>query len=202
MEDVFKTLAEPTQETLFKDKGSKFFGYAFPVTSLEEVKIRLEEVKKKHPAARHHCYTWQLGVDKIRFRANDDGEPSNTAGMPMYGQIKSFDVTNVLVVSVRYFGGVKLGVGGLINAYRTSAQITLEEARIVEKTVNLTFEITFGYDLLNKVMRLIKEKSLYIISQKMELDCQIIISVRKKNAEEVKQLFDSVYKVDIKQLNL
>ena len=116
MDDVYKTIATPSEETLFKDRNSKFFGYAFPVHSETDVKEALESLKKQHHSARHFCYAWQLGVETIRFRANDDGEPSNSAGMPIYGQIQSFGVTNILVVSVRYFGGTKLGVGGLINA--------------------------------------------------------------------------------------
>ena len=120
MEDTYKTIEKPSEETLFKDRNSKFFGYAFPVLNEDDVKNALESLKKKHHSARHFCYAWQLGVETISYRANDDGEPNNSAGMPIYGQIQAFGVTNILIVSVRYFGGTKLGVGGLINAYKNS----------------------------------------------------------------------------------
>ncbi|PZR19511.1 MAG: YigZ family protein [Flavobacterium psychrophilum] len=196
--DTYKTLAEPGEETLFKEKNSKFFGYAYPVNSEEEVKVILEDLRKQHHSARHWCYAFQLGNDKIYYRANDDGEPNNSAGMPIYGQIQSFGVTNVLVVSVRYFGGVKLGVGGLITAYKTSAQMALEASEIVEKTIDVHYTLKFGYQNMNKVMRVIKEKNLDIVSQKMEMDCEIVISTRKKNAPMVLEAFENLYEIVIK----
>ena len=200
MEDAYKTIENPSEETLFKDRNSKFFGYAFPVLNEDDIKIALEELKKKHHSARHFCYAWQLGTEKRRFRANDDGEPSNSAGMPIYGQIQAFDVTNILIVSVRYFGGTKLGVGGLINAYKNSAQLALEASQIVEKTINVHFQLSFGYDVMNKVMRIIKEKQLTIVSQVLELDCQYVISVRKRDAISIFEIFTNTYKVEIKEL--
>src|SRR5690606_187361 len=140
-----------TPEVLFKEKGSKFLGYAFPVTSEEQVKTHLEELKKQHHSARHWCYAWQMGKNYDSYRANDDGEPSNSAGMPIYGQIQSFELTNVLVVVVRYFGGVKLGVGGLIQAYKTSAQLALEASEIIEKTIDAEYIVQCEYKDLNKV---------------------------------------------------
>lgn len=196
--DTYKTLAAPSEETLYKEKNSKFFGYAFPINNEEEVKDILEEVKKKHHSARHWCYAFQLGTDKIYYRANDDGEPNNSAGMPIYGQIQSFEVTNVLVISVRYFGGVKLGVGGLISAYRTSAQMALEASEIIEKTIDVHYTLQFEYPVMNKVMRVIKEKNLDIVSQKMEMACEIVVSTRKNNAPEVKEAFANLYEVKIK----
>lgn len=198
MEDSYKTIEKPSEETLFKDRNSKFFGYAFPVLNEDDVKNALDELKKKHHSARHFCYAWQLGTESVQFRANDDGEPNNSAGMPMYGQIQSFDVTNILIVSVRYFGGTKLGVGGLISAYRNSAQMALEASEIVEKTINIEFQLSFNYDVMNKVMRIIKEKNLEVIYQTLELDCQYIISVRKKDADEIFEIFTNLYKVEIK----
>lgn len=200
MTDTYKTIASPSEETLFKEKNSKFFGYAFPVTSEEEIKSHLEILRKQHYGAVHYCYAFQIGTDKIQFRANDDGEPSNTAGTPIYGQIQSFGVTNVLIVVVRYFGGVKLGVGGLISAYRASAQMALEACEIIEKTINIDYNITFDYKNMNKVMRVIKEKNLEIISQKMELGCEIVISTRKKNAEIVFDIFNSMFEIKINLL--
>lgn len=200
VKDTYKTITKPSAEVLFKDKNSKFFGYAFPVTSEEQAKEHLEDLKKKHHAARHWCYAWQLGKSDFHYRANDDGEPSNSAGMPIYGQIQSFEVTNILVVVVRYFGGVKLGVGGLINAYKTAAQMALEESNIVTRTIDLKFEISFDYPEMNKVMRVIKENNLKVVDQILELDCKIIISVRKGEAERIYEKFDATYKVTIKEL--
>ncbi|ARV16764.1 IMPACT family protein [Polaribacter sp. SA4-12] len=201
MEDIYKTILIPSEETLFKEKGSKFFGYAFPVLTEDDVKERLEELRKKHHSARHFCYAYQIGIEKIKFRANDDGEPNNSAGLPIYGQIQSFEVTNVLIVSVRYFGGTKLGVGGLISAYKTSAQLALQASDILEKTINIDYRLTFNYDLMNAVMRVVKEKNLNIIAQKLEMDCQYTISVRKKEADSIFTIFDNLYKVDIKVLD-
>ena len=159
-------------------------------------------MRKIHPTARHHCYAWQLGTDYIRYRANDDGEPSNSAGMPIYGQIQSFDLTNILIVSVRYFGGTKLGVGGLINAYRTSAKLAVEASSIIEKTVDDFFEIRFGYDQMSKVMKIIKDHSLEIDSQVLEMDCKIIFSIRKSKSVEIFQIFDKMYPLKIRQLEV
>lgn len=200
VKDTYKTITKASEEVLFKDKNSKFFGYAFPVSTEDEIKEHLEDLKKKHHAARHWCYAWQLGKEDFRYRANDDGEPSNSAGMPIYGQIQSFEVTNVLIVVVRYFGGVKLGVGGLINAYKTAAQMALEASNIVTRTIDLKFEIAFDYPEMNKVMRVIKENNLTVIDQILELDCKIIISVRKKEADRIYEKFDATYKVKITEL--
>ena len=161
--DTFHTVAKPTEEILFKEKGSKFYGIAFPVQTDEQIKQCLEEVKSNHHAARHWCYAWQLGAKNVKYRVNDDGEPRNTAGIPIYGQIQSFNITNVLIVVVRYFGGVKLGVGGLIKAYKTAAKLTLEDALIVEQTIKVTYTLNFDYSIINKVMRVIKENNLQIM---------------------------------------
>jgi len=202
MNDIYKTIEKPSIETLFKDRNSKFYGYVFPVKTEDDVKISLELLRKKHHTAGHFCYAWQLGVESIRFRANDDGEPSNSAGMPIYGQIQSFEVTNILVVSVRYFGGTKLGVGGLINAYRSSARLALESSIIKEKTVDIFYKLNFQYDLMSKVMRTLKENSIIIQHQKFEIDCEMIIAVRKSNAKKVFEIFKAFYKVEIQALDL
>lgn len=198
--DTYKTIEEASTEVLYKEKNSKFFGYAFPVTSEEEIKTHIEQLKKEHFSARHWCYAWQLGTTKIQYRANDDGEPNNSAGMPIYGQIQSFDVTNILVVVVRYFGGVKLGVGGLISAYREGAKMALEASTVVEKTIDIHFNIIFEYKNMNKVMRIIKEKNLNIVAQKMEESCQIEISTRKKNAEMIFDIFSNLFEVEIQEI--
>ncbi|HLO73629.1 MAG TPA: YigZ family protein [Flavobacterium sp.] len=195
--DTYKTIAAASEEILFKEKNSKFFGYAFPVKSEEEIKEILDRLKKEHFSARHWCYAYQIGTEKIQYRANDDGEPNNSAGMPIYGQIQSFEVTNTLIVVVRYFGGVKLGVGGLISAYKTAAQMAMENAIIIEKTIDKHFIISFGYAHMNKVMRIIKEKNLQIVSQKMEMDCEIEITTRKKNVQNLLDTFENLYEVKL-----
>lgn len=199
--DTYKTIASPTEEILLKEKSSKFFGYSFPVSNDEEIKKHLDVLRKKHPGAVHFCYAYQIGTEKIIYRANDDGEPNNSAGAPIYGQIQSHGLTNILIVVVRFFGGIKLGVGGLISAYKSAAQLSLENATIVEKTINNHFVVSFDYKNLNKVMRIIKEKHLEIISQKMELNCEIEISTRKKNAEMICSIFSDLYEISIKKVN-
>lgn len=198
-QDTYKTILTSPEPILHKDKNSKFFGYAFPVTDEENVKTYIEELKKEHHSARHWCYAYQIGTENITYRANDDGEPNNSAGMPIYGQIQSFEVTNVLIVVVRYFGGVKLGVGGLISAYKTAAQMVLETAQIVEKTIDVHYIIKFEYINMNKVMRVIKEKNIDIINQKMEISCEIEIAIRKNNAQNIYEAFQSIYEIDISE---
>lgn len=201
--DTFKTITKPSSEVLFKEKNSKFFGYAYPIKNEEEAKDHLENLKKQHHSARHWCYAYQLGTDSEHyvFRANDDGEPSNSAGMPIYGQIQSFEVTNLLIVVVRYFGGVKLGVGGLISAYRTAAQMALENSKIITRTINQRIALNFEYKDMNKVMRVIKEKNLKIDEQQLELTCKIIISVRLKKLDDTLSIFEGIFGVSIEILN-
>ncbi len=198
--DVFKTIAIPIEEVLHKEKKSKFYGYAFPVQNEDEIKSILEKLHKKHHTANHVCYAWQLGTFNPRYRANDDGEPNNSAGLPIYGQIQSYDVTNVLVAVARIFGGTKLGVGGLISAYKTTAQLTLENAPIIEKIIKVNFRLLFDYQLMDKVMRLIKQHQLEIISQKMEMNCEIIVSVRKNDANKLENILSGIYEIDFKKI--
>ena len=207
IKDTYTTISQATDEVLFKEKSSKFFGYAYPIESEEEVKPIIDHLRKQHPHAVHYCYAYQIGTEKIRYRVNDDGEPSNTAGAPIYGQIQSFGLTNVLLVVVRIFGGIKLGVGGLITAYKTTAQLVLEEAEIIEKTIDIRFLISFDYKNMNKVMRVIKEKKLDIVTQTMELEedseqtlGKIEVKTRKKNAEMIFDIFDKLFEIDIKRL--
>ncbi|WP_179007759.1 IMPACT family protein [Winogradskyella forsetii] len=198
--DIYKTITKPAQGELFKDKNSKFYGFAFPVTNEEQIKQHLEELKKEHYAARHWCYAYQIGTETIHYRANDDGEPNNSAGMPIYGQIQSFEVTNILIVVIRYYGGVKLGVGGLINAYRTGAQLAMEASKIVERTIKRDYQLKFEYKNMSKVMRLLKENDVEIINQTLELNCLLEISVRKSHSSKVFDMFDQFFGVDIKEL--
>ncbi|MGO4905989.1 IMPACT family protein [Flavobacterium sp. W20_MBD1_R3] len=207
MEDTYNTIEDPSIELLLKEKNSKFFGYAYPIQSEDEVKPIIEILRKQHPHAGHFCYAYQIGTQEVSYRANDDGEPSHSAGMPIYGQIQSFSVTNVLLVVVRIFGGVKLGVGGLITAYKTTAQLVLESCEIVEKTIDIHFSISFDYQNMNKVMRVIKEKKLEIVSQEMEINeitalpiGKIELKTRKKNAEMVFDIFNSMFEIGINRL--
>lgn len=194
--DTYKTIASSVQEVIFKEKSSKFLGYAFPVTSKEEIKAHLEEVKKAHFSARHWCYAWQLGYGtNQRYRANDDGEPNNTAGIPIYGQIQSFELTNILVIVVRYFGGIKLGVGGLVQAYKTTAQLTLQEAETEEKLITEELRIRFDYPLMNKVMRVVKEQNLNITQQLLTEDCELHLAIRQSDYQRMQELFENIYGV-------
>ncbi|SIS65651.1 uncharacterized protein, YigZ family [Zobellia uliginosa] len=195
--DTYKTLDKPSEEVMFKEKKSKFYAYAYPIETEAEVKPIIESLKKKHHTANHVCYAWQLGVEQLSYRANDDGEPNNSAGMPIYGQIQSFEVTNTLVAVARIFGGTKLGVGGLISAYRTAAKMALENADIIEKIEQEQFKLNFEYAQMDMVMRVIKQKNLQIVSQQMEMQCELILSVRKQDVAQVKEIFVGIYGVEL-----
>ncbi len=192
MEDTYKTIAAAS-EGLFKDKGSKFIAYAFPVTSEDQIKEIIQTIKKEHYSARHHCYAWRLGHEKLLFRANDDGEPSSTAGKPILGQIQSFDLTNILIVVVRYFGGTLLGVSGLINAYRNAAFDAINQAEIVEKLVEKDLLIEFDYGVMNDVMKLFKDEKLIQIDPEFDLRCRIKTLVR---LSEVPRILDNFAKIE------
>jgi len=189
--DSYKTI-EDTSEGIYKEKGSKFIAYAFPVSSEEDIKEQIDKLKKEYYDARHHCYAYMLGADKKNFRANDDGEPSSTAGKPILGQILSFDLTNILIVVVRYFGGTKLGVSGLIHAYKTAAQETISNASIIEKTVNDIYDIHFDYLVMNDVMRIIKEDQPLQIDQDFNLTCKITLSIRQSEVEKIIERFKKI----------
>ncbi|MFK5972750.1 MAG: YigZ family protein [Flavobacteriaceae bacterium] len=197
--DTYRTLLKLSEEVLHKDRKSKFIGQAFPISNEEEVKPIIESLRKKHHTANHVCYAWRLGVEKSQYRANDDGEPNNSAGMPIYGQIQSFGLTNVLITVTRVFGGTKLGVGGLINAYRTAAQMALHASILVDQIVMEQFEVFFNYEEMNKVMRLIKQQRLEISHQKMDMNCSLTLSIRKNDIEKTMSLFDGMKNVKIKQ---
>lgn len=201
MNDTYKTIIKPTEAVLFKDKNSKFFGYAFPVEDEDIVKLHLENLKKEHHSARHWCYAYQIGTFGIKYRVNDDGEPNNSAGIPIYGQIQSFELTNVLIVVVRYFGGAKLGVSGLINAYKTTAQLALENALIEEKTVNIIMEVHFEYAHMNTVMRIVKEHQLNITKQDFKLDCRLQFEVRLSESDMILNVFKAYHELKVIQIN-
>ena len=191
MEDLYKTIAVPA-EGLYKEKGSKFISFAYPVQTEEQIKGIVAELKDKFYDARHHCYAWMLGADKKNFRANDDGEPSSTAGRPILGQIQSNDLTNILIVVVRYFGGTKLGVSGLIHAYREAAADALNHAEIIEKTVDEQLRICFSYLVLNDVMKIIKEETPDVLERNFELQCEMLLSIRQKDLVHLKERLEQV----------
>jgi len=183
-DDTYKTIAE-VSEGIYRDKGSKFIAIAMPVESELEIKNKISEIKKQYFDARHHCYAYILGYNKEAYRINDDGEPSGTAGKPIHGQLLSKDLTNILVVVVRYFGGVKLGVSGLITAYKEATKAALESARIVEKTVNETYLVYVNYEFLNKVMQLLKSDFVQIKNQHYEDQYMIEFSIRLREADRI-----------------
>ena len=199
MNDEYNTI-EKEATGYFKDKGSKFFSFAYPVKTEEEVKELLQKLKKEHHSARHHCYAWRIGTEEIITRANDDGEPSSTAGKPILGQLSSYNITNILVVVVRYFGGTLLGVSGLINAYKNAAINVLENTEIIAKRIEYTIELQFEYPLLNTVMQTIKQEGFDITNTDFKESCKLLFTVRKTDAEKAKQIFEHIYGVNVKKL--
>ena len=189
--DTFQTIAQPS-EGLYKEKGSRFISFAFPVNNEEEIKLILAEIRKEHFSARHCCYAWSLGMDHERYRFNDDGEPSGTAGRPIFGQIQSGKLTNLLVVVVRYFGGTLLGVSGLIQAYKQAAGDALSNAVVFTKTVEHLLEIAFEYPAMNSLMQLIKEDQLEIVSSRLDLKCLIRLKVRAARLESVESRIKNI----------
>lgn len=179
---TYRTLELPIQAE-FKDKGSRFLVFAYPVQTAEQVKKHVDDLRQEHHKARHWCYAYRLGVDGNQFRANDDGEPSGSAGRPILGQIDSFELTDVLVVVVRYFGGTLLGVPGLIHAYKTSTQMALENAQIIEKNIEKTVRIRCEYPYLNEAIRIAKNHQAEMIEQDLQLDCRLTVRIPLANAE-------------------
>lgn len=199
LKDSFKTIGKPVEGILVKEKNSKFYGYAYPITNEDEVKPLIEELRKTHPSANHACFAWQLGVNDYKYRANDDGEPNNSAGMPIYGQIQSFELTNILVVVVRIFGGTKLGVGGLISAYREAAKITLESAKVVTRILKEEIQLSFEYAEMDSVMRFIKKHKVELISQQLALTCDLTIAVRTTELDKILSELAALHKIKTKR---
>jgi uncharacterized YigZ family protein len=189
--DSYKTI-QSTSEGIYKEKGSKFIAYAFPVSCETDIKNEIDKLKKEYYDARHHCYAYMLGADKKNFRANDDGEPSSTAGKPILGQILSSDLTNILIVVIRYFGGTKLGVSGLIRAYKTAAFDAISNAEIIDKTVNDIYDIHFDYLVMNDVMRIIKEEQPLQVDQNFNLTCRITLSIRQSEVDKILERFSKI----------
>lgn len=189
--DTYLTIDKPV-EIIYKDKGSKFITYAYHVTNEQRIKDILTQLKKEHHTANHHCYAYRLGPDKQVYRANDDGEPNNTAGKPILGQIQSADLTDVFIVVVRYFGGTLLGVSGLINAYKTSAAEVIKAATIVEKQIMFYYTVSFPFEQMNEVMKILKQSDCKINNQLFDNDCQIEFTVRKANSEACEEKLKKV----------
>ena len=189
--DSYHTLAGPA-EAIYKEKSSKFLAYAYPVESEEEIRTLLDALRKKYYDATHHCYAWRLGPHGETFRANDDGEPSGTAGKPILGQINSRELTDVLVIVVRYFGGIKLGTSGLIVAYRMAASLALDEAPVIEKTVDEDVAVAFEYPFMNDIMRIVKEESPEILEQSYDMDCLMRLRIRKSMMGKLRARLEKV----------
>jgi len=182
--DAYLTI-KAFSEGLYKEKGSRFIALAWPVTTQEEIKTIIENVRKEHHSARHHCYAWMLGQNRQNYRINDDGEPSGSAGKPILGQINAFQVTNILIIVVRYFGGKLLGVSGLINAYRSAAESTLKNSEITELFIRDYYELVFPYACINDVMKIIKDEEAGQSEQKFELECRMTINFRISASERI-----------------
>ena len=196
-EDTYLTI-DKSGEGIFRDRGSKFLGYAYPITSEQDIKDIVAKLKLEHTKANHHCWAMRWGTDRSVFRINDDGEPSGTAGRPILNTLLSRNLTNVAVVVVRYFGGTLLGVPGLINAYRTATELALNETKIIEKTVNDIYTILFDYQQINEVMRIVKEDNLEILKQQFDNSCELTMSVRKMQVNHVLGRLQKLTSVQVK----
>lgn len=198
-DDTFRTIAQPVKGE-FKDRSSKFIAFAYPITSDTEIKAIVTQLKAEHTKANHHCWAMRLGPDRSVFRVNDDGEPAGTAGRPILNVLLSHNLTNVLVVVVRYFGGTLLGVPGLINAYKSATEEAVKAAAIVEKVLTDVYHLRFDYVLMNEVMRVIKAENLEILAQRMELNCELEIGIRKSHVERVLTALQQLRGAELKWL--
>ena len=195
-DDTYRTISAASKGS-YKEKGSKFLAFAFPVISEEEVKEKLTQLRKEYHDARHHCYAYRLGFGKPVFRINDDGEPSGTAGRPIYGQIVSHDITQVLIVVIRYFGGIKLGVSGLSNAYKTASKEALYDAKIITKTIDEEYMIQFDYSVMNNVMKVLKEEDAVILFQEFENLCKLNFLIRKNSVTKISARLQKISNVSL-----
>jgi len=194
--DEYRTLAAESRG-LYKEKGSRFIGIAIPVSSVTDVRLNLDRLRKEYHDARHHCYAYRIGKEPFEYRYQDDGEPSGTAGKPIYGQIQSFDITNILIVVIRYFGGIKLGTGGLIQAYKSSAKDAIENGSIINKVWTSLVDIRFDYHQINEVMKIIKAENLKIVSHESTEVCRIVLEIRTGSLELIKNKLSLPEKVEL-----
>ena len=196
MPDQYYTIEKPSKAE-FKDRGSKFIAYAFPISGLSGFKERLQEIKKEHPKATHHCFAYRIGTEGTNFRVSDDGEPSGSAGRPIMGQIDSRHVTNILIIIVRYFGGTQLGIPGLINAYKTAAALALQVVPVVQKPIMVNYRIQFDYTQMNEVMRIVKQFDCVVLKQDTKLFCMLEIGVPLRRKGEVLHKLENVKGTEI-----
>jgi uncharacterized YigZ family protein len=199
IKDTYKTI-EGSSEGLYKDKGSRFISYSFHITDEDQAKIIIQRIKKEHFSARHHCYAYRLGFSGEKYRVNDDGEPSGTAGKPIFGQLLSNDLTNILVVVVRYFGGTLLGVSGLINAYKCATVSVIENSKIVLKIIEDQFELVFDYPIQNIIMRIIKDEQLEVFYSEFDMNCKLHIRVRKNIVDDVLRKLELIVGLKMKKI--
>lgn len=197
--DKYKTIAK-TSEGFFKEKGSKFLSFAYPIQSEDEIKPIQEMLRKKYYDARHHVFAWKLGAKDEHFRANDDGEPANSSGPPILGQIRSFELSDILIIVIRYFGGTKLGIPGLINAYKTAAKEAIENNQIITRTITDTFRISFAYEDMNIVMRKLKDEKIEQFNQIFEMKCSLEIKVRLNDSKRIENIFKEIHSIKIEKL--
>lgn len=197
--ETYKTIKKPS-EGIYKEKGSKFLSFAYPINNEEDFKTIKTNIEQKYYNARHRCYAYRIGYDKAIYRSNDDGEPSNTAGKPILGQIKSYDLTFILIFVVRYFGGTMLGVSGLINAYKLSANSAIQNATIIEKIIQDTYKINFKYNTMNLIMRILKENKIQQFNQVFEENCSICFSVNKSDKEKILDKFNKIDDIELRFL--
>tara|TARA_B100000768_G_scaffold61113_1_gene59188 strand:+ start:5219 stop:5824 length:606 start_codon:yes stop_codon:yes gene_type:complete len=197
----YKTINTRSLEVLHKDRGSKFYGYAIPIETDNEVMKALEDLKKKHSSARHFCYAYQHGIKTTYYRVSDDGEPNNSAGIPIYGQLQAFELTNTLIVVIRYFGGTKLGIGGLISAYKKTAKLSIEASNIKNVDILIPCKLSFDYKDLSKVMRIIKKQQLIIKHKRIEMKCEVLILVKKINLKSTIITFEGYHQIKVENLN-
>ena len=198
--DSYNTIEKPSVAE-YKDRGSKFIAYAFPIAHVNEFKEKLAAVKKEHPKATHHCFAYRIGTDGNNFRVSDDGEPSGSAGRPILGQIDSRQATNVLIIVVRYFGGTLLGVPGLINAYKTAASFALQVTPVVQKSVLINYRLQFDYTQMNDVMKIVKQFDCVVVQQEMQLFCSLQIGVPKKRLEEALSQLKELREMEIQNIS-
>lgn len=198
VQDYYYTIEKPAIAE-YRDRGSRFIAYVFPIANTADFKERLAEIKKEHPKATHHCFAYRLGIDGTVFRSSDDGEPSGSAGRPMLGQIDSKQLTNVLVIVVRYFGGTLLGVPGLINAYKSAAAMALQVTPVVQKPIEQVYELEFDYTLMNNVMVIVKQCNCSVIGQEMQLFCRVTIGIPNNRLDEVLYKLKDLHSVEIRK---
>ena len=198
--DTHYYTVEKSSVAEFKDRGSKFIAYSFPLSDIKEFKEKLTELKKAHPKAVHHCFAYRLGLERTNFRVSDDGEPSGTAGRPILGQIDSKQLTNVLIIVVRYFGGTLLGVPGLINAYKTAAALALQAASIIQKVVYINYRLQFDYTQMNEVMKLVKQFDCQVVKQETKLFCSLEMGIPKYKLEEILNKLKDLIRVEIEKV--